>query len=408
MNKNMKKYKNRQFHFSVVDMLMVLVLILSVFAILFFAREYEKINEKFNIAKTNVTHIIQTPSNEQIEEFKQCNDIDEIVPYYFCACKMKYSDKIFKADMFLIDTVEDLDKTLFSDELLKSSACNQGKDVVFIDKVLADKYGIASGDIVSLMCDDRTMECGVEAIYCSDGRHDAGMVMAEYSGAIKQFVDPDGILEYSGAYICSNNETATDITIKDYKPLGDLRTRDEFNSDELYQDYLKLRDEADSTQTTFFRSQYIKDLQMRYRVTSTKNIGFAILAAVLEGVIGCLYFILHPGKYIKNDLLRDVRNNFTIAQEKEMMNAYFLVSLFSLVIVMVIEECLFYFLGNVSMIWAYALATVIPFITIIIAKNVVCNQLKTKFVETVKKVEEEKRKEEENRRIMIDATRIHE
>lgn len=392
MNKVMKKYKNRQFHFSGIDVPMIIFVIVVTVGSLFVWRDYEKISDKFNISKTSVTHIVQTPSEEQVSELSSCEEILSVIPYFFSSCELGIDGKTIKSDLFLIEDYAQLDKTLFSNNLQKSIQEPLMDNPICIDTILADKYGIVVGDDIKLICGGRSLSCVVNAIYGADGRHDTGMIMAELTGEVKQTVDPDGVLKYSGAYISSTDEIATDKRLKDYKPLGDLRTRDEFDSDELYQAYLDLRNEADSTQTTFYRKQYLSDLQKRYDSSLMKDkILFAIMV-VIEMVVICTYFVIRPRKYIKKDILKDVRNNFKIEQEKEMLGTYNTISLVLYVGAVIITLAIMMVVFDMNYIlWLQGSMVIIPAISILFARVLVNKRLKYEYEEAVKKNQESRR-----------------
>ena len=114
----MNKYKNRQFHFSVKDILVVILVMLTTILSLVFYDRYSETKEKYNISKTSVDYIIQTPSVEQVSEFRSREHINSVVPYYYCACNANVSGKTVKAELYLIEEINQIGNTLFSQELL--------------------------------------------------------------------------------------------------------------------------------------------------------------------------------------------------------------------------------------------------------------------------------------------------
>ena len=319
----MKRYKNRQFHFAIIDMLLAILVFSVTMGVFYCFTEYRKASEKYNLEKTAVTHIIQTPGKEQVEEIKNMDFVQKVVPYYFSSCEVMADGKNAKADVYLIESIDDMPDTLFADALCVSVEEPIPANAIYIDTVFSRKYNISAGDEVGLVSGEKTLKCSVGGVYRADGRHDTGMLMAEYSGEIKAFIDPDNILKYSGAYLCGSDEAALDFYLCNYKPQGDLRSKDEFQSDELYQAYLNLRNETDYTQTIFYRSRYMKEIEKRYGASLQRN-KMVIVGLLLAEIINLVIFpASRVRKYVKNGLLKDIRNNYKIGQEQEMFTMYF-------------------------------------------------------------------------------------
>lgn len=320
----MKKYRNRQFHFSFKDMLAVVSVMVATVLSLLICDEYGAIKEKYNIRNTQVDYIIQTPSEEQITEMENMQHINSVVPYYYCACNVEILNKTVRAEMYLIEKEEQLGETLFSDALLIQQEKVTTGNAVYIDSVFADKHSLSAGDKIHLRNNESVIECIVAAVYGTDGRHDNGMLMAIYTGEFVDFVNPKGTLKYSGAYLGSANVAETEKMLKEYVPMGDLRSRDEFDSDDLYNAYLELKQNADSSQTTFHRGNYLKEVENRYdaRLTRLCIMMYGVIA--LGTVVATIWLLLRSMRYVKKDILKDIRNNFSEEQEKEMIKTYYL------------------------------------------------------------------------------------
>lgn len=320
----MGKYKNTQFRFSLKEISVLLIVLLTTVLSLVFYGEYSETKEKYNIEMTQVDYIIQTPSTEQIIEMKEMEHIAFAVPYYFCACNTNHSGRTVRAELYLIEDAGQMKNTLFSDKLLVEQDKNVSGNVVYIDSVFAKEYALSVGDDIQFQSKDASIDCVVGAVYETDGRHDKGMLMAIYEGQFADFVNPTGALKYSGAYIGSSDVVQTKMMLNDYVPLGDLRARDEFESEEIYQAYLDLKMSAESAQTTFNKSNYLKEVANRYDAKLLRN-SFLMYAVIVVGA--CLIAAVLLGRslsYIKKDMLKDIYNNFSMEQEKEMFRTYFM------------------------------------------------------------------------------------
>lgn len=319
---NKKQFKNRQFHVEARDSIIVLLCILFALTFSFFANTYRTTDDKFNIEDTYVDFIIQTPGVEQIAELQALDHIDAVTPYYFASCEADIGGKIVKAELYMVEDSTAFSNTLFSKQLLKSGSVPSFNDVVAIDTTIASKHGVSVGDLVTIKSGNGSVKCEIGAIYEADGRHDSGMMMALYAGELCTMLNSKVDLKYSGAYIKSSNITSTETFLKSFVPTGDLRSRDEFNSDELYNEYLELRKDTDYTQTMFYRGRYVQELNNRYDGKLLQSI-IGMAAALVVTIIAVVIFLSkRVVGYVKTDLIKDIRNNFKEEQEMEMFSAY--------------------------------------------------------------------------------------
>lgn len=392
----MNKYKNRQFHFSVKDILVVILVMLTTILSLVFYDGYSETKEKYNVSKTSVDYIIQTPSVEQISEFRSMEHINSVVPYYYCACSANVSGKTVKAELYLIEEINQMGNTLFSQELLVKQNQDVSGNVLYLDSVFADKYDVSVGDKLQLMTNGGNIECTVGAVYETDGRHDTGMLMAIYAEQFAEFVNPNGTLKYSGAYLDSSDNAATEAMLKEYVPMGDLRSRDEFESDELYQAYLDLKLSADSTQTTFNKDNYLKEVANRYDAKLTRNSVLMYGITVLGMCLTAVWLLVNSMKYIKKDILKDIRNNFSAEQEKEMIRAYFLFALIFVCIgILASEGVVAFVLGWKYSIGIVVLNVVLPAVAVLISMLVADSKLDKSYYKAMEKYKKEKAKKKE-------------
>lgn len=319
---NKKQFKNRQFHVEARDLIIVVLCILLALSISFFANTYRTTEEKFNIENTYVDFIIQTPGMEQIAEIQSLNHIDAVTPYYFASCEADIDGKTVKAELYMIEDSTAFSNTLFSEQLLKSGSVPSSNDVIAVDTTIASKYGVSVGDLVTIKSGNGSVKCEIVAIYEADGRHDSGMMMALYAGELCTMLNSKADLKYSGAYIKSSDLISTETFLKSFVPTGDLRSRDEFNSDELYNEYLELRKDTDYTQTMFYRGRYVQELNNRYDGKLLQSIIGMDAALVITIIAVAVFLSKRVVGYVKTDLIKDVRNNFKEEQEMEMFSAY--------------------------------------------------------------------------------------
>lgn len=395
-----KKYKNRQFKTGSLSLVVAILLLAAIIVSGLFAWDRAKTKEKFNIEKTSVDFIIQTPSAEQVEEIRGLNHINNVTPYYFSAGNAKINGKTVKSELYLVESLEDLPNTLFSDRLLVEEIKDQPSSaIVYIDSSYAKKNGLKAGDNLKLQNASGDIDCVVGKIFKADGRHDNGMLMAVLDGEIKEAIGEAATLRYSGAYIDSKDNAATEEYLKEYIPEGDLRPRSDFDSDELYEAYLDTHNSADSSQTTFYRDHYLKEMDNRYSGQLLRDMILSFIFIVVVLLIGLIAFTAQTSKYIKNEVIKDIRNNFSLEQEKEMLSSYFIGSTVLMIISTVFGSCINILIFKLPVLNVPLIAAIIAVIVMAaIPRGSMMKLLETEYYERAKQVEEERKRAEERKR----------
>ena len=400
-NRMIDNYKNRQFKMGALTFDVAILLLAAVIVSGYFSRDRENIKGKFNVEKTSVDFIIQTPSNEQIEAMRSLDHINSVTPYYFSTGNANIDGKTVKTEMYLVKSANDIPNTLFSDKLLVQEKKEQSDGaIVYIDSCFSKNNGLKAGDSIKLQNAAGEVDCTIGKIFSSDGRHDNGMLMAIYEGAIKESIGEAVALRYSGAYIDSKDVAATEEYLKSYIPEGDLRPRTDFDSDELYEAYLDTHNSVDSSQTTFYRDRYIKEMNNRYSGELLRDLVLSFVFIVAVMLIGVIALTAQPSQYIKNDAIKDIRNNYTFDQEKEMFSSYFASSTVLMLLAAIIGSCINIFLlklpvANIPLIVGLVAAVVI----VIIPRSITLKKLETEYYEKSKQVEEERRHEAERKKV---------
>lgn len=402
MNKDMKKdYRNRQFKIGSLTYIIAVLLLAALIISGLFSREMKKIKEKYNIEKTSVDFIIQTPSDEQVEEIRSLSHVNSVTPFYFSAGNATIKGKTVRTEMYLVKSADDLPNTLFSDKLLVreiTEPCDGA--TVYIDSCFSDNNRLSVGDKIKLQNAAGEVECVVGKIYNADGRHDNGLLMAVYEGAIKESIGEAVTLRYSGAYVDSKDVILTEEYLKSYIPEGDLRPRTDFDSDELYEAYLNTHNSADSSQTTFYRDRYIKEVNNRYSGQLYRDLVLSFVFIVFVMVIGIIAFTVQPYKYIKNDVIKDIRNNYSFEQEKEMFFSYFASTVVLTIVSASIGSCINVLVLKLSAVnIPLIVGMVAAVVMVIIPLGCTMNKLGTEYYEKAKQVEEEKRREAERKTV---------
>lgn len=197
-------------------------------------------NETSVFEYSNADFIIPSPSKDQIIELKNNELINEIVPYYFTKTNITYNGKSFLTNVLFFDDLENLDLTPFSKKrCIENHSVNS--DSILVDYTFLTNAQCKVEGNTSLTFNGETISFKVAGIYEENSLFDGGAVAIQYSASVRNAIMKNRTkdLPYSGAYISSsNNEQCKNYLYQNYKPLGLLKDRDEFNSDEAYEIYI--------------------------------------------------------------------------------------------------------------------------------------------------------------------------
>ena len=330
------KYKNKNFKISLCDSVLLLFLVISFVLGGFFLNSYLSTKSKYNIEQTAVDFIIPSPSDEQVESIKNLDHIASVVPYGFAAKSVSKQGQSIKTNIFIIDDVKDIDSTVFSNKLLVSSSEETHTNAMLVSSKVADSLKLNIGDEVSATVFDNEIKYTIAAIYEDDQRNVGGTVMVVMSGDLAQEKPQNYI--YSGAYISSNNYQKTKEYLDGYKPLGDLRPREDFESDEIYEIYLESRENTDYTKMIFYRDAFLADVSSRNDSKLTRELTVTIIVDIIGLLAVFAWIFIRALKYCKNEVRGDIRNNYSVKQEQKMFNTYFaLIGIISLAVAVVLS-----------------------------------------------------------------------
>ena len=320
---------NKNFKFRIIDLLIIpLLLVMFLLGGIFF-NNYKDTKAFFNIDKTFVDYIIQTPSKEQVNEINGMDHVESVTPYLYSAVDSKINSKTVRVSLFIVEKSEDLAKTPFSNNLLLQQSQTSYDNELFVSDDFAKANSLELGDEIVLNVYSQSIKYKVKAIYSGDRRNIGGVAFAIKTGYLSQAIEIKygTNYKYSGAYIDSNNHSETEKWLENYKPLGDLRSREEFASEELYQIYLDNRNKTDYTLTTFYKDKYIEEAHNRYDGEVTRNKSLFIVVQLISFIAIGTFLAIRAFGYLKTEVAKDKRNNFSYKQEQSMFSKYFILML---------------------------------------------------------------------------------
>lgn len=384
----MDKYNNKRLHLTAFDIVFVVIFLSLLIASAFFWAEYQDTKGKFNIEQTKVDFIIEAPSHEQVAEIQARPDIEKIVPYVYRSADIKGNKKSVNSNMYIIESTENLGYTVFSNSLKIKEKTSAVNNPLYVSSDLAKNAGLSLNDTLNIMVFGASIEFEITGIYKSDYRNVGGTAIAIMQNDVKALCGDE--YRYNGAYVSSNDVNATKSYIEKYVGMGDIRSADEFDSDDAYQQYLENRKNKSSKESTIYISNFVKELERRYNSKLKRDFIISIVF-----IVGAALFLLidlygKPNRYTKNDVEKDMRNNFTLEQEKKMYRRYIFSGSFLYIIAICVFIAVSYFvLGNEIISINNISALVSTVILSIVARSSSISKLNKKFSSVAEKIKKE-------------------
>lgn len=390
----MNRFNKKNFRVSSTEIIGLIAFLCLSLCSAFFYKSYSDTKGLYNIEKTKVDYIIQAPSAEQITEISQLDHIEKVTPYYYRAVDVQVGHRNISTNLFIIESASDRDYTSFADALAKNTKTEDGNEV-FITDDFAQNAGIAVGDKLDITIDGNTISFTVSGVYRSDYRMVGGSLLTILTDDVQSAMKS---LKYSGAYIASNNLVVSEKYFEnDYKPKGNLRSRDEFDSDEAYQRYLDTQGQDDTTMATFVTADYVSEIARRNNTKLIRNIILSFVCLVAAYVVMMIIVSLRAGGNTNHNVLKDVRDNFTIEQETGMYSRYFTSVTALMLAVNVCIAVIGLVTGWMKLVSPLNLIGICASaVSMTMCSSIQINKLKEKFLVEQKKYEEEKRKEGES------------
>lgn len=219
--------KNR-FLFSLISALFLGTVSLFAFAKPNFTAHSENILLTSVYDKTNIDYDIPAATKDQLTEIVNLEYVDGAFGYYFTDSSLKISGKSKKTKILFGDMLDSLEFSMYNDSRLISKLDGLSNPL-YADYKFAKDNNIQLGNEIEF--NGITFQVG--RIYETNTYYGSA-VFIPLVGEQKTLIESTS-RSYSGAYLKVNDSTKADAYLRNYKPLGRLKNRAEFNTDEEYQ-----------------------------------------------------------------------------------------------------------------------------------------------------------------------------
>ena len=228
---------------------------------------------------TKIDFIVPEPSFEQADDLPGTNGIDRVFPFYLTKTQVNVDGASRTTTVLLSNRMEDTDITMYNQDRLIEQSKTEYDNPILVDWQFCHDTSSGIGDTVSFSIGGTNSDYVIYAVYETNSIYDGGAILAgitdEQRNAISQQSNSKG---YSGMYISANDyDTCESFLMTEYRPLGRLKDRDQFDSDEQYQiHYDAIMSSGYANEITDFR---VKE------ITNEKkgNILLICLGALLSG-----------------------------------------------------------------------------------------------------------------------------
>lgn len=186
---------------------------------------------------TDIDFIAPEPSYEQISELPGTHGIDAVFPFYLTKTSVSLSDKTRTTTVLITDQNQSLERSMYNSSRLIQQSGSSVENPILVDWLFCKETGAKVGDTVSFVIGAEIQEFKIAAIYESNVLYDGGALLVQVSDEVMQSIRQGSQNSgYSGMYISATDyDTCRLYLTTDYRPLGRLRSKDQFNDDSQYQ-----------------------------------------------------------------------------------------------------------------------------------------------------------------------------
>lgn len=282
----MKSYWMRHRMLLTVVLCVISALVVGLlFAFPYINKQASDYNAQSIYKNTDMDFIAPEPSYEQVAELEGTNYIDKVFPFYLTKTQVSVNGVSRTTTVLLSDQFQTVGITMYNEARVVEKASAEVENPIYIDWQFAEDTGAKLGDTVSFSINNDVVEFQIYAIYETNTIYDGGAILAqitdEQATGIRNNSANNG---YSGMYIsAADYSTCRTYLTTDYRPLGRLKDREAFDSEEQYQIHY------DAIMSAGYANE-ITDFRVRETDADTENNAMMIwIGAVLAAAIAIVF-----------------------------------------------------------------------------------------------------------------------
>ena len=237
---------------------------------------------------TDMDFIAPEPSYEQVTELQGQNGVDKVFPFYLTKTQVSVNGVSRTTTVLLSDLLQNVGITMYSEARVIEKASAEVENPIYIDWQFAKDTGAKLGDTVSFAINNETAEFQVYAICETNTIYDGGAILAQITAEQAAGIRNNSVNNgYSGMYIsAADYSTCRTYLTTDYRPLGRLKDREAFDSDEQYKIHY------DAIMSTGYANE-ITDFRVRETDDDAENNAMMIwIGAVLAAAMAIVFNVV--------------------------------------------------------------------------------------------------------------------
>lgn len=237
-------------------------------------------NEQSIYKNSDMDFIAPEPSFNQISSLPGTEGIDKVFPFYLTRTGVEVNSKTRTTTVLLSDHFENVDVTMYNSNRRIDEYKGQVENPVYVDWKFCEETSAKIGDSISFSLNGNKVEYIIKAIYETNNIYDGGAILVEISKDQKEMIAANANSNgYSAMYVSASDYAACKSYLTgDYRPLGRLRDRSEFESDEQYNvHYDAIMSSGYANEITDFRTR-------ENGLKSKDNLVFIIVGALITAM----------------------------------------------------------------------------------------------------------------------------
>lgn len=186
---------------------------------------------------TNIDFIVPEPSFEQVEELPGTNGIDKVFPFYLTKVPISVNGRNRTTTVLITDQFNNVGFTMYNDKRLIEISNLEFDNYILVDWQFCHDTSAKIGDTVSLSLGGNMGDFRIYAIYETNSVYDGGAILAKISEEQKKDIQKKSSNNgYSAMYVSTSDyNICKKYLTEEYRPLGRLKNRNQFNDENQYQ-----------------------------------------------------------------------------------------------------------------------------------------------------------------------------
>lgn len=279
---------------------------------------------------SKIDYDIPSPTRDQLLNINDYEFIDETFGYFYTQSQVMIGTKNIRTNILLSDNLLNLDFTMYNSNRLIEFTEIDNVNPIYIDFEYSKKNNLTLDDKIKFLNNEFT----VSRIYETNSYFSSCVFIPMLEQSIFYGIEKE--TPYSGAFLKVNNHEKAEHFLRNYKPLGRLKDKSSFESEEAYQDHYNAWNNTDFyNEITSFESR-LESINIKSHISN--YIAYVLLIVVISTLNLLLICRKSEVKYFN-----------TLKDKKQIKKYYIFNELFSTLTMIVIVIIMFILALNIPL-----------------------------------------------------------